>query len=209
MNVVPSVRMLFSNLPFPIPPNLKILLSSDITFLDYFEDHCTQPLSHVWLFVTSWAVAHQALLWACSSLSKNTGVCCHALLQGILPTQGLDPGLPYCRQFLFCLSHQGGTDSLWVCTYLCGYSTCPPAGMYTQRGHYFCLVCSGLCLLGLMEELVHSRCTVSTCQVSERRAPSLVPWRALHERLPDCLPPTTTLYIYGVISNGKVPHNSN
>ena len=45
---------------------------------------------------------------------KNTGVCCHALLQGILPTQGLDPGLPYCRQFLFCLSHQRSTLILFV-----------------------------------------------------------------------------------------------
>ena len=26
----------------------------------------------------------------------NTGVGCHALLQGIFPTQGLNPGLPHC-----------------------------------------------------------------------------------------------------------------
>ena len=32
----------------------------------------------------------------------------HSLLQGILPTRGLDPGLPHCRQILYCLSHQGG-----------------------------------------------------------------------------------------------------
>ena len=30
------------------------------------------------------------------SLGKNSGVGCHALLQGILPTQGSNPGLPYC-----------------------------------------------------------------------------------------------------------------
>jgi len=28
---------------------------------------------------------------------KNTGVSCHALLKGIFPTQGLNPGLPHCR----------------------------------------------------------------------------------------------------------------
>ena len=28
------------------------------------------------------------------SPGKNTGVCCHALLQGIFPTQGSNPGLP-------------------------------------------------------------------------------------------------------------------
>ena len=39
------------------------------------------------------------------SPGKNTGVGCHALLQGIFPTQGLNPGLPHCRQILYHLSH--------------------------------------------------------------------------------------------------------
>ena len=38
---------------------------------------------------------------------KNTGVVCHFLLQGIFPTQGLNSGLPHCRQTLTHLSHQG------------------------------------------------------------------------------------------------------
>ena len=42
------------------------------------------------------------------SPGKNTGVCCHALLQKIFPIQGLNPGLPYCWQILYCLHHQGG-----------------------------------------------------------------------------------------------------
>ena len=41
------------------------------------------------------------------SLGKNIGVGCHALLQGIFPTLGGNPGLPHCRQILYCLSHQG------------------------------------------------------------------------------------------------------
>ena len=41
------------------------------------------------------------------SPGKNTGVGGHALLWGILPTQGLNPGLPYCRQTLYHLSKQG------------------------------------------------------------------------------------------------------
>ena len=32
---------------------------------------------------------------------------CHSLLQGIFPTQGLNLGLPHCRQILYHLSHQG------------------------------------------------------------------------------------------------------
>ena len=37
---------------------------------------------------------------------KNTGVGCPSLLQEIFLTQGLNPGLPHCRQTLYCLSHQ-------------------------------------------------------------------------------------------------------
>ena len=40
------------------------------------------------------------------SLGKNTGVGCHAFLQGIVSTQGSNPGLPHCRQILYHLSHQ-------------------------------------------------------------------------------------------------------
>ena len=41
------------------------------------------------------------------SAGKITGVGGHALLQGIFPTQGQNPGLPHCRRILYCLSHQG------------------------------------------------------------------------------------------------------
>ena len=37
---------------------------------------------------------------------KNTRVGCHALLQGIFPTKGLNPGLPHCWQTLYHLSHK-------------------------------------------------------------------------------------------------------
>jgi len=41
------------------------------------------------------------------SPGKSPGVGCHALLQGIFPTQGSNPGLLHCRWILSCLSHQG------------------------------------------------------------------------------------------------------
>ena len=40
------------------------------------------------------------------SLGKNTGVRSHAFLQGIFPTQGLNPGLLHYRQILHHLSYQ-------------------------------------------------------------------------------------------------------
>ena len=54
------------------------------------------------------------------SLGKNTGLVCHALLQGIFPTQGLNPGLPHCRQILYQFIHQGSpTHKILSTNYLC------------------------------------------------------------------------------------------
>ena len=44
-------------------------------------------------------------LW--NSPGQNTGVVSLSLLQGIFPTQGLNPGLLHCRQILYQLSHKG------------------------------------------------------------------------------------------------------
>ena len=41
------------------------------------------------------------------SPGKNTGVDCHALLQGLFPTQGWNPSPLHFRQILYHLSHQG------------------------------------------------------------------------------------------------------
>ena len=41
-----------------------------------------------------------------NSPGKNTEVGSLSLLQGIFPTQGLNPGLPHCRQIIYQLSHQ-------------------------------------------------------------------------------------------------------
>ena len=53
--------------------------------------HSTGSLrvSHVWLFATPWTIAHR-LLCPWDSPGRNTGVGCHALLQGIFPTQELN-----------------------------------------------------------------------------------------------------------------------
>ena len=63
-------------------------------------------LSPVQLFVTPWTVAHQAP--QTMGFSRQARVGCHFLLQEIFWTQGLNPGLPHCRQTLYHLRHQGG-----------------------------------------------------------------------------------------------------
>ena len=53
---------------------------------------CAHSLSCVCLSVTLWTIAPR-LLCPWDSSGKNTGVDCHALLQGIFPTQGSSPHL--------------------------------------------------------------------------------------------------------------------
>ena len=47
------------------------------------------------------------LLCPWDSPGKDTRVGCHALLQGIVPIQGLNLGPPHCGQILYCLSYPG------------------------------------------------------------------------------------------------------
>ena len=62
---------------------------------------------------------------SCSVVSKssripgqNTGVGSPSLLQGIFPTQGLNPGLPHCRQILYQLSHKSKNTGVGSLTLL-------------------------------------------------------------------------------------------
>ena len=59
-------------------------------------------VSHSVMFdsVTPWTAAFQAPL-SMDSPGKNTGVGCHFLLQGIFPTQGLNPGFMLGKQILY------------------------------------------------------------------------------------------------------------
>ena len=62
-----------------------------------------------------------------NSLGQNTG-----LLQGIFPTQGLNPGLLHCRWILYQLSCQG-SPSVWLVFCDCGFhSVCPLMDEYKR-----------------------------------------------------------------------------
>ena len=61
---------------------------------------CAQLLSQVRLFETPWTVAHQAPLSMGIFQPRILEWVGHALLQGIFPTQGLNPGLQHCGQIL-------------------------------------------------------------------------------------------------------------
>ena len=77
-----------------------------------------------------------------NSLGQKTEVASHSLLQAIFPTQGLNPGLPQCRQILYQLSHKGSPRILeWVAyPFSSGYSqprnwtgvSCIAGGFFTS-----------------------------------------------------------------------------
>ena len=57
----------------------------------------------------------QGLYSPWNSPGQNTAVGSLSLLQGIFPTQGMNPGLPHYRQILYQLSHKGSPRILeWV-----------------------------------------------------------------------------------------------
>ena len=66
---------------------------------------------------------------------QNTGVGSLSLLQGIFPTQGLNPGLPHCRWILYHLSHQGSSIILEWAIY--PFSLKGP--LLLQRNRVYCI----------------------------------------------------------------------
>ena len=69
-------------------------------------------LSCIRLFVTPWTVAYQAP-WSMGFSRQEYWSGLPFPSPGNFPTQGLNPGLPHCRQSLYCLSHQGSLQVAW------------------------------------------------------------------------------------------------
>ena len=99
-----------SSSPSTMSPTSSILSASS---LKLFEGGCwmwgctpvlcgTESLSGIQLFATPWTSPPGSSVHG-DSPGKNTGVGCHALLQGIFPTQGSNPGLPHCHLILYHL----------------------------------------------------------------------------------------------------------
>ena len=59
--------------------------------------------------------SHSVVSASVNSAGQDTGVGSLSLLQGIFPTQGLNPGLWHCRYILYQLSHKRSPRILeWV-----------------------------------------------------------------------------------------------
>ena len=85
----------------PTWPALTVDFNCECMLTEFSQFSSVQSLSHVRLFATPWTVQSMKFsrpeYWS-GSLS---------LLQGIFPTQGLNPGLLHWRRILYQLSHKG------------------------------------------------------------------------------------------------------
>ena len=94
---------------FPISPYLP--LPSCIFGVKVKVKVKVKSLSRVRLFVTPHRLQPTRLLHPWDFPGKSTGVGCHFLLKGIFASQGLNPGLPHCRQML--LPSEPGKSSIF------------------------------------------------------------------------------------------------
>ena len=88
----------------------KIVVAQDLTKNKEVNQMIIQSLAYFLLFalpltsescsVVSDSLQPHGLYGPWNSLGQNTGVGSLSFLQGIFPTQGLNPGLPHCRQIL-------------------------------------------------------------------------------------------------------------
>ena len=64
-----------------------------------------------------------------NSPGQSTEVGSLSLLQGIVPTQGLNPGLLHCRQILYQRSYKGSPKNTGVCCYFLIQGSLPNPGI--------------------------------------------------------------------------------
>ena len=98
--------MLHFAFPGEFPLNLLIKSADYETVCVCVCVRVLSHLSHVRLYATRWNVALQTPL-SLDSPGQNTGVGCHALLQGTFPNPGIELTPPAMKVDSLRLSHQG------------------------------------------------------------------------------------------------------
>ena len=96
---------------------------------------CCLVISVVSDYVRPYGLQPARLLCPSNSPGKSTGVGCYALLQGIVLTWGLNPGLLHCTQILYHLNHQGNPDYRHISIQKDQLSYASNAAKYVAEGH--------------------------------------------------------------------------
>ena len=102
VKVAPSCPTLCNPVDFTIHGTLQARILEWVAFS--FPRASSQPRD--WTQVSCIALQVDSLPAEPQGKPKNTGVGSRSLLQGIFPTQGLNPGLSHCRWILYQLSHR-------------------------------------------------------------------------------------------------------
>ena len=100
-----------SNIPVIFPPPLPWLVGSCLFIV---PSHSSSVCESESCSVMSDCLWPYGLYSPRNFTGHNTGVRSLSLLQGIFPTQGLNVGLPHCRQILYQLSHRGCMETILV-----------------------------------------------------------------------------------------------
>ena len=87
----------------------------------WFHEKKSESESHSIMSDSLWPHEPTSLLCPWNSPGKTTGVGCHFLLQDIVPIQGSDPGLLYCRQIPYHLRLQRKKESIDVANIIVTY----------------------------------------------------------------------------------------
>ena len=118
--------------PFWVSKNLEFLISRSLCFVTVFP---SKPTHWKW----QWTLLSPVQLFQPPGLyspwnspGQNTGVDSHFLIQGVVPTEGLNPDLLHCRKILYQLSYQespiqGSVDSFNI--YLLQFMPLTSAGI--------------------------------------------------------------------------------
>ena len=127
-------------------------------------------LSCVQLFASPWILSSPDSSVHGDSPGKNTGIGCHALLQGIFRTQGSNLGLPHCRWTFYLLSHQ---ESPFNSTYTELYIWASQTAQW-QRIH--------LSMQEMQETQVWSLCREDPLEKEDAPYSSMHAWNILGQR---------------------------
>ena len=102
-----------------------------------------------------------------NSPGQNIRVGSHSILQEIFPTQGLNPGLPHCRQILCQLSHQGSPEYIVKQHVSRGWHTCGISHKKKKTKFYLVsiTVIWGFLILWKLTLEMYSRLLIVTCKI--------------------------------------------
>ena len=109
----PSSKRMEKTWPFRVGSlSLQAVHRKESTDFERRQAVCVNPGFTIYYTVLKVKVA-QSCIQSMEFSGQNTGVGSLSLLQGIFPTQGLNPGPLHCRQILYQLSYQGSRTWSW------------------------------------------------------------------------------------------------